>query len=93
MCVYAGVFAAVTLGAHVKYTRDQWSTSSNYLRALMLLGCLGQLAAVCAFAVYLTLAISQQQRSSVPYKAKSHDSTIFIGYSSQFPRGKSVTCR
>ena len=60
----AGVFAAITLSVHVKYTRDRWTTWSNYLRALMLLGCLGQLAAVCAFAVYLTLAISQHQGSS-----------------------------
>jgi len=30
----------------------------------MLLGCLGQLAGVCAFAVYLALAISQRQGSS-----------------------------
>ena len=64
VCRSTGVFAAITLAVHVKYTRDQWTTWSNHLRALMLLGCLGQLAAVCAFAVYLTLAISQHQRSS-----------------------------
>jgi len=63
--VCAGVFAAVTLSVHVKYTRDQWSSWSNYLRLLMLVGCLGQLAGVCGFAVYLALAISQHQGSLV----------------------------
>jgi len=62
--MWTGVFAAITLAAHVKYAHDQWTTWSNYLRALMLLGCFGQLAGVCAFVVYLTLAISQHQGSS-----------------------------
>lgn len=58
---YTGVFAAITLAVHVKYIRDQWVTGSNCLRALMMLGCLAQLASVCAFAVYLALAISEHQ--------------------------------
>lgn len=62
----SGIFALIALAVHVKYTRDQWTTWSNYLRALMLLGCLGQLAGVCAFAVYLALAISQRQ-AVTPY--------------------------
>jgi len=60
-CSGAGAFAAATLACHVKYTRDQWATGSNYLRALMLVGCSGQLAGVCAFSVYLALAVSQHQ--------------------------------
>jgi len=58
---FVGIFAAVTLACHVKYATDQWSTWSTHLRTLMLVGCLGQLAGVCAFAVYLALAISQHQ--------------------------------
>ena len=60
----SGVFAAVTLAVHIKYFRDQWATGANCLRALMLLGCLAQLASVCAFAVYLALAISEHQCKS-----------------------------
>jgi len=74
MC--AGVFAAVTLAVHVKYTRDQWSTWSNHLRALMLVGCLGQLAGVCGFAVYLALAVSEHQGSFLALvSTMSHDAS------------------
>jgi heme transporter 1 len=57
----SGVFAAITLCVHIKYNRDQWVTGSNWLRALMLFGCLAQLASVCGFAVYLALAITEHQ--------------------------------
>ena len=77
MC--AGVFAGVTLAAHVKYSRDQWSTWSNHLRALMLVGCLGQLAGVCGFAVYLALAVSEHQGSfseQISTRSYSHSPQI-----------------
>jgi len=57
----SGVFALITLLAHIKYVRDKWAVGANYLRGLMLLGCLAQLASVCAFVVYIALAISQHQ--------------------------------
>ncbi|XP_041371623.1 heme transporter HRG1-like [Gigantopelta aegis] len=53
--------AAVTLFVHVQYTRDVWRTFPYRLRYFMLTGCFIQLAGVCGFVAYLTLAITQHQ--------------------------------
>ncbi|KAK2145119.1 hypothetical protein LSH36_701g00046 [Paralvinella palmiformis] len=52
----SGVFASLTLCTHVKYARDQWRTHTEYLKPMMFTGCFGQLAGVCGFVAYITLA-------------------------------------
>jgi len=74
----SGVFAAITLAVHVKYIRDQWATGANCLRALMLLGCLAQLASVCTFAVYLALAITENQ-AVTPFGRAYYVSSVWAG--------------
>ena len=59
--VFVGVFAACTLYLHVHYHRDAWLHGAYHLRPYMLAGCVGQLAAVCGFVTYLTLAITEHQ--------------------------------
>lgn len=74
----SGVFAGITLSVHIKYLRDQWTTGSNCLRALMLLGCLCQLASITAFAVYIALAVTEHQ-SVTAYGRAFYVSAVWAG--------------
>ena len=61
ICVLTGVFAAVALALHIRYIQNGWRTEIHLLKPLMILGCIGQLASIVAFAVYLTIAIVEKQ--------------------------------
>ena len=51
--------AAMTLFVHVQYLREVWRTWVYQLRYIMLAGCFFQLAGLCGFITYLTLALVQ----------------------------------
>lgn len=51
----SGILAAVTLWVHVKHKNGTLRALYKYLRSLMLLGCLGQLAGVSSFVAYVSL--------------------------------------
>ena len=62
---HLGVFASLTLCTHVKYARDQWRTHTEYLKPMMFTGCFGQLAGVCGFVAYITLASVLSQGTAI----------------------------
>lgn len=57
----SGVFAALTLGVHVEYCKYRWSRQPKLLVIGMVGGCLGLLASISAFVLYLVLAITRHQ--------------------------------
>ncbi|OWF39588.1 heme transporter hrg1-B-like [Mizuhopecten yessoensis] len=57
----SGIVAAATLLVHVNNARGAFDKNNNRLKTWMLMGCFSQLLGVCGFAVYLTLAIVDNQ--------------------------------
>ena len=61
---FSGVLAFISLCLHIYYLRRGLSDSNNssiLLRVLLAIGCIGQLAGVCGFIVYLVLGITTHQ--------------------------------
>lgn len=57
----SGLVASVVLFIHIAYTKNYWEVNPYPLKQLMLAGCFVQLAGVCGFVTYLTLAILNEQ--------------------------------
>ena len=61
-CLYLLAFpAAVTLFVHVRNKQRKWDSYPDRLKVFMLMGCFVQLAGVCGFVTYITLAITNHQ--------------------------------
>ncbi|XP_046553117.1 heme transporter hrg1-B-like [Haliotis rubra] len=57
----SGVGASLALFVHIQYTRKVWQTFPYRLKYWMLCGCFIQLAGVCGFVAYITLAVTMGQ--------------------------------
>ncbi|GFS24821.1 heme transporter hrg1-B-like [Elysia marginata] len=57
----SGLAAGIAFGVTVAYHKRAWDSNPRRLKGFMLLGCIIQLGAICAFVAYLVLAISQNQ--------------------------------
>ncbi|XP_061178636.1 heme transporter hrg1-B-like isoform X2 [Saccostrea echinata] len=57
----SGIAAGLSLFIHIAYIKRYWETNPYPLKKWMLSGCFIQLAGVCGFVTYLTLAIVNKQ--------------------------------
>ena len=74
----AAVPAAFTLFVHHRDKHGKWDDNPKPLKTFMLTGCFIQLAGVCGFVTYLTLAITSKQGKKIHwYPAFSPFPTIF----------------
>ncbi|XP_048730892.1 heme transporter hrg1-B-like isoform X2 [Ostrea edulis] len=57
----SGLAAGLALYVHIAYMKKMWENNPYPLKRWMLTGCFIQLAGVCGFVTYLTLAIVNKQ--------------------------------
>lgn len=56
-----GIGALLALLVTVAYIKQYWDGRPRHLKRFMLVGCFLQLAGICGFVAYLTLAITKHQ--------------------------------
>ena len=77
-CLYLLAFpAAVTLFVHVRNKQRKWDSYPDRLKVFMLMGCFIQLAGVCGFVTYITLAITNHQGTVEQHYSATSYNAIF----------------